>query len=80
MLRDPKRQRVISDFIFVIIGTFGIAVAFGRLGNNIPYPPTDLRSQPWFDPLVFWIQITISLVMLTAGAVRLLQDYRGRTK
>lgn len=74
----PGRKRLITDLIFVLIGLGGISVAFGVLGNNIAYAPDDVRSQPWFDPLMFSIQIAIALIFLTTGTARLLQDYRNR--
>lgn len=40
--------------------------------------PSDPRSQPWYDPLVFWIQIGISLLCLAAGVLRLLVRLRDR--
>jgi hypothetical protein len=75
---DPGRKRLTTDLIFVVIGLGGLSVAFGVLGNNIRYAPNDVRSQPWFDPLVFWIQITVSVIFLTAGVLRVVQDYRNR--
>jgi hypothetical protein len=79
-MTDSERQRIVSDIIFVVIGLGGISVAFGVLGNDIEYLPNDPRSQPWYDPVVFWIQIGISLIFLVAGGIRLIQDYRGRAK
>jgi hypothetical protein len=77
---DPKRRKVISGLLFLVIGLGGISVAFGQLGNDISYLPSDVRSQPWFPWLVFWIQLGMALIMLISGAVLLLQEYRGRTK
>ena len=75
-MKSAQKQRITTDLIFVIIGILGIAAAFGRLGNDIDYLPTDLRSQPWFDPVVFWIQFAIGAFFLLVGAVRLVQEYR----
>jgi hypothetical protein len=75
---EPGRKRLITDLIFVVIGLGGISVAFGVLGNDIAYAPNDVRSQPWFDPLLFSIQIAIALIFLTTGVARLLHDYRNR--
>ena len=53
-------------------------MTFGVLGNNIAYAPDDVRSQPWFSPVMFSIQIAIALIFLTTGVARLLQDLRNR--
>jgi hypothetical protein len=50
---EPGRKRLVTDFLFILIGLGGILVAFGVLGNNITYLPDDPRSQPWYDPVVF---------------------------
>jgi len=75
---DARRKRLSSALIFLLIGVGGIAVAFARIGEHVAYPPGDLRGQPWFDPLVFWIQLALSVIALGTGLVLLIR-LRGRT-
>ncbi len=64
----------------MLFGVLGIAVAIARLGNNIEYLPSDVRTEPWFDPLVSSIMVLISLFFLIVGAIRLLQRLRERNE
>lgn len=64
--------------MFTVVGI--IAVVMLRLGNNIEYLPTDVRSQPWFDPLVTSIGTLVGLFFFVVGSIRLLQGLRERNK
>jgi hypothetical protein len=79
LVRLPQ-EPFLTDIIFMIGGVGGIAVAMGRLGNNIEYLPTDVRSQPWFDPLLSSIMAVGGLFIFVVGAIRLLLDLRARRR
>ncbi len=77
---SARREPLLTDVIFMLFGVLGIAVAIARLGNNIEYLPSDVRTEPWFDPLVSSIMVLISLFFLIVGAIRLLQRLRERNE
>jgi hypothetical protein len=72
------RRRPASDALFVVAGIWALVVAVARLGNNNHYPPTDLRSQPWFDPAISAIFILIGLFLITVGVIRIARARRER--
>jgi uncharacterized ion transporter superfamily protein YfcC len=65
-----------TNLMFILGGVLMIAVAIGRLDNNIEYLPTDVRSQPWFDPLLSSIGAILGLFFVVVGTLRLLRDRR----
>jgi uncharacterized membrane protein YdjX (TVP38/TMEM64 family) len=77
---SAQREPLLTDVLFMLGGVLGIAIAMATLGNNIVYLPNDVRSQPWFDPLVSSIMVLLSLFIFILGAVRLLQRLRERNK
>jgi hypothetical protein len=73
----PPREPPITNVLFVIAGVGAVAVAILRLGNAIDYPPTDPRSEPWFDPLLSSILAILGLLFLVIGVVRIARARRG---
>src|SRR5579859_5407549 len=62
---SESRQTMSSrtqDWLYVIGGIAIIAIAMFRLATAIPYPPGDIRSEPWFDPVTTGIGVVIGLV------------------
>jgi hypothetical protein len=72
------RRRPAGDVLFVVAGVWAFVVAALRLANNNDYLPSDLRSQPWFDPLVNAIFVLIGLFLIAFGAVRMIRAGRRR--
>ena len=75
---NSEREPLLTDALFILVGVLGIFITIGSLGNNIEYLPSDVRSQPWFDPLVSSIMVVVSLFSLIVGTIRLLQGLRDR--
>ena len=78
--KPTDRETLTTDVLIIVVGLGGIAVAVLRLGNNIVYLPDDVRSQPWYDPLVSLILALGALFFLMVGLVRLVQGLRSRPK
>ena len=60
-----------ADIAFVLVPIGIIGVAIWRLALPIGYPPGDIRSEPWFNPVTSGILILAALVFLIVGLVRL---------
>jgi hypothetical protein len=79
-MKQPSRESLTTDVIIIVVGLGGIANAFLRLGNNIVYLPDDIRSQPWYDPLVTTVLVFVFLPLLLVGIVRLVQGLMDRDR
>jgi len=77
---NAKREPLLTDALFMLLGVLQIVVAIARLGNNIPHLPNDVRSQPWFDPLVSSIIVLFGLFFLGVGTFRLIAGLRERNR
>ena len=73
-----KRKLIAVELLMVIAGAWAIVVAILRQGNNIQYLPNDLRSQPWFEPMMTTTLVVIGLFLMGFGAIRMLRARRHR--
>ena len=77
---NKRREPLLTDLIFMLCGVAAIAIAISSLDNSIEYLPNDIRSQPWFYPLVSSIQALLGVILFVVGAVRLMHGLRDRNK
>lgn len=73
-----NRGSLQTDIALMIGGPVIIAIAFLRLGNNIPYLPDDPRAQPWFDQAIIVIAVVAGVFLFAVGAIRLVRGIRDR--
>jgi MFS superfamily sulfate permease-like transporter len=74
MKQQPDREINIG---FVLLGVMGIVFGILRLGSHIEYLPSDIRSEPWFNPAASAVMAAVGTFFLIAGLVRAVRGRRG---
>jgi hypothetical protein len=77
---SSRREPLLTDVIFILVGVLSIPVAISGLRNHLMYLPGDVRSEPWFDAFVSSLQVVVGLIFLIVGGVRLVLGLRERKK
>ena len=79
-MKQTDREPLLTDIIGMVVGVGMMAVAYLRQFNQVQYLPGDSRGEPWFDPIVAIIFITVGLFFFLVASIRLLQGLRARRK